>query len=85
MSAIFHAIGQDPGRWAYELSRGLNAKGSLCGHCQKAQMRPSIYVEIRTLVRNGQLTHEQMVVACEGYCLGHADEWIPDYIIAEER
>lgn len=82
---VVHEFGEDPGHWDLQRRLELSARGSLCGHCKQAQMRPSIYVELRTLVQNGQLTREEMVEACAGYCLGHADEWIPDYIIQEER
>lgn len=75
---------EDAERWVRrELSKGLSAKGVMCEHCDQVQMRPVIYVELRTLVQKGQLTKEEMEQACDGYCLGHHNEWIPGYIIDE--
>lgn len=82
---VFQNFSDEAGHWDLQQRLELSARGSLCGYCNQAQMRPSIYVELRTLVQNNQLTREEMVEACKGYCLGHADEWIPDYIIHEER
>lgn len=83
--SIVKMYGEDPGHWNPALARGLSARGNICEHCDQVQMRPSIFVELRTLVENGQLSKDEMDVACQGYCLGHANEWIPDYVIKEER
>jgi hypothetical protein len=83
---VFRAFDDIPaGHWNQELAKGLTVRGNICEHCKQVQMRPAIYVELRTLVQNGQMTREEMAVACEGFCLGHANEWIPDFIIHEER
>lgn len=71
--------------WNYDAKRSLNARGDLCKHCKQVQMRAVIFAELRDLVRNGQLSDSQMEEACQGYCLGHVNEWIPDFIIREER
>lgn len=71
--------------WNLDAKKSLTAKGDLCPHCKRTEMRAVIHAELRTLVRNGQITDQQMADACEGYCLGHVGEWIPDFIIREER
>lgn len=82
---FMHEFTDEPGHWNFELAKNLSSRGTLCPHCKQVQMRATTYVELRTLVQNGQLSREEMDVACEGYCLGHANEWIPDCIIQEER
>ena len=71
--------------WDLVAKKMLTVRGDTCSHCKKTQMRAVIHYELRTLVQNGQITSQQMDAACEGYCLGHAGEWIPDFIIREER
>lgn len=73
------------GSWDLDGKQTLTARGAPCPHCKRIQMRAAIHAELRMLVRNGQITQSQMDAACEGYCLGHAGEWIPDFIIKEER
>lgn len=70
--------------WNYLARRSLTARGQLCPHCQKTEMRPALYAELREIVRNGQWTQQEFKEACEDYCLGHFDEWIPDFVITEE-
>lgn len=70
--------------WNYEARRTLTARGEQCRHCHKIQMRAAIYAEMRLIVDRGQWTEEQLADACTGYCLGHVDEWIPDFVIREE-
>lgn len=71
--------------WDLDAKKSLTARGDICPHCKRTQMRAVMHAELRTLVRNGQITREQMEAACFDYCLGHVGEWIPDYIIKEER
>lgn len=70
--------------WNYEARRKLSARGELCRHCDKPEMRAAIYAELRLLVERGQWSHDQLEEACSAYCTGHVNEWIPDFIIKEE-
>lgn len=71
--------------WDLNRSKTLTAKGKVCRDCGKVQMTAFAFTELRTLVQKGQLTREEMLDMCEGYCLGHRNEWIPSYVIDEEK